>query len=85
MFNELKIIFFRYVDISDVLIREARLPRKYRVCDNVDLEIILTEYENYYKMKFQKYFEPQSGKLFRQLPRGITLAYDLCLGHSREH
>ncbi|XP_048265420.1 LOW QUALITY PROTEIN: katanin p60 ATPase-containing subunit A-like 2 [Bombus terrestris] len=37
------------------LIREARLPRKYRVCDNVDLEIILTEYENYYKMKFQKY------------------------------
>ncbi|XP_050599856.1 katanin p60 ATPase-containing subunit A-like 2 [Bombus affinis] len=44
-----------YVDVSDVLIREARLPRKYRVCDNVDLEIILTEYENYYKMKFQNY------------------------------
>ncbi|XP_050575614.1 katanin p60 ATPase-containing subunit A-like 2 [Bombus affinis] len=44
-----------YVDISDVLIREARLSRKYRVCDNVNLEIILREYENYYKMKFQKY------------------------------
>ncbi|XP_068987924.1 katanin p60 ATPase-containing subunit A-like 2 isoform X2 [Bombus flavifrons] len=46
---------YRNKDISDVLIREARLPLEYRVCDNIDLEIIVAEYENYYKMKFQKY------------------------------
>lgn len=43
------------MDISDVLIREARLPLEYRVGDNIDLEIIVAEYENYYKIKFQKY------------------------------
>ncbi|KOX77744.1 Katanin p60 ATPase-containing subunit A-like 2 [Melipona quadrifasciata] len=37
------------------LLREARLTQEYRVCDNIDLKIIITEYENYYKMKFQKY------------------------------
>ncbi|XP_050493914.1 katanin p60 ATPase-containing subunit A-like 2 isoform X2 [Bombus huntii] len=45
----------RYIDISDVLFREARLSPEHRVCDNIDLEIIVAEYENYYKMKFQKY------------------------------
>uniref|UniRef100_UPI00143CB5A3 katanin p60 ATPase-containing subunit A-like 2 n=1 Tax=Bombus vancouverensis nearcticus TaxID=2705178 RepID=UPI00143CB5A3 len=44
-----------YIDISDVLFREARLSPEHRVCDNIDLEIIVAEYENYYKMKFQKY------------------------------
>ncbi|XP_043583432.1 katanin p60 ATPase-containing subunit A-like 2 isoform X2 [Bombus pyrosoma] len=44
-----------YIDVSDVLFREARLPLEYRICDNIDLEIIVAEYENYYKMKFQKY------------------------------
>ncbi|XP_050495725.1 katanin p60 ATPase-containing subunit A-like 2 isoform X5 [Bombus huntii] len=45
----------RYIDVSDVLFREARLSPEHRVCDNIDLEIIVAEYENYYKMKFQKY------------------------------
>nr|XP_033199946.1 katanin p60 ATPase-containing subunit A-like 2 [Bombus vancouverensis nearcticus] len=44
-----------YIDISDVLFREARLSPEHRICDNIDLEIIVAEYENYYKMKFQKY------------------------------
>ncbi|XP_033363093.1 katanin p60 ATPase-containing subunit A-like 2 [Bombus vosnesenskii] len=44
-----------YIDVSDVLFREARLSPERRVCDNIDLEIIVAEYENYYKMKFQKY------------------------------
>ncbi|XP_060831760.1 katanin p60 ATPase-containing subunit A-like 2 [Bombus pascuorum] len=54
-FNQLKTIFFRYINISDVLFREARLSLEHRICDNIDLEIIVTEYENYYKMRFQKY------------------------------
>ncbi|XP_033363293.1 katanin p60 ATPase-containing subunit A-like 2 [Bombus vosnesenskii] len=43
------------MDVSDVLFREARLSPEHRVCDNIDLEIIVAEYENDYKMKFQKY------------------------------
>ncbi|KAK1116750.1 hypothetical protein K0M31_018139 [Melipona bicolor] len=44
-----------YVQTNVALLREARLTQEYRVCDNIDLKIIITEYENYYKMKFQKY------------------------------
>lgn len=29
--------------------------RKFEVCDNVDLEMVLMEYENYHYVKFQKY------------------------------
>uniref|UniRef100_A0A3B5L792 Katanin p60 subunit A-like 2 n=1 Tax=Xiphophorus couchianus TaxID=32473 RepID=A0A3B5L792_9TELE len=29
--------------------------KKFEVCDNVDLEIVLMEYENYHYVKFQKY------------------------------
>ena len=35
-------------------------------------------------MKRQQFYLPQSGKLVTQLPRGITFAYDLRLGHSRD-
>ncbi|KAF3426690.1 hypothetical protein E2986_05722 [Frieseomelitta varia] len=44
-----------YVQTNVALLREARLTQEYRVCDNIDLKIIIAEYENYYKMKFQKY------------------------------
>ncbi|XP_033361611.1 katanin p60 ATPase-containing subunit A-like 2, partial [Bombus vosnesenskii] len=33
----------RYIDVSDVLFREARLSLEHRVCDNIDLEIIVAE------------------------------------------
>ena len=33
-------------------------------------------------MKHLKFCEPWSGKLVRQLRRGVTFAYDLYLGHS---
>ena len=36
-------------------------------------------------MKRQPFYLPQSGKLVTQLPGGITFAYDLRLGHSRDH
>ena len=36
-------------------------------------------------MKFQKCFEPETYKSVSQLLEGITYAYDLCLGHSRDY
>ncbi|XP_044744285.1 katanin p60 ATPase-containing subunit A-like 2 [Coccinella septempunctata] len=41
----------------DALKTEAQLNDQFTVCDNVDLDIILQEYQSYYNMKFQK--EPQ--------------------------
>ena len=35
-------------------------------------------------MKHQPFYLPRSGKLVTQLPGGITFAYDLRLGHSRD-
>ena len=36
-------------------------------------------------MELQQFGRPQSGKLVRQLPSGITFAYNLRLGHSSDH
>ncbi|XP_071588392.1 katanin p60 ATPase-containing subunit A-like 2 isoform X2 [Heliangelus exortis] len=45
-----------YVDAANALERETKLSlRGFEVCDNVDLETILMEYESYYYVKFQKY------------------------------
>ncbi|XP_039589299.1 katanin p60 ATPase-containing subunit A-like 2 isoform X3 [Passer montanus] len=45
-----------YVDAANALERETKLClRGFEVCDNVDLETILMEYESYYFVKFQKY------------------------------
>ncbi|XP_051498459.1 katanin p60 ATPase-containing subunit A-like 2 isoform X2 [Apus apus] len=45
-----------YVDAANALEQETRLSlRGFEVCDNVDLETILMEYESYYFVKFQKY------------------------------
>ncbi|TNN11209.1 Katanin p60 ATPase-containing subunit A-like 2 [Schistosoma japonicum] len=45
-----------YVESATSLSRETNLDfRKYEVCDNVDLETVLLEYESYYYIKFQKY------------------------------
>ncbi|XP_054843085.1 katanin p60 ATPase-containing subunit A-like 2 [Eublepharis macularius] len=45
-----------YVDAANALEQEAKLGlRRFEVCDNVDLETILMEYESYYYVKFQKY------------------------------
>ena len=35
-------------------------------------------------MKRQPFYLPRSGKLVTQLPGGITFAYDLSLGRSRD-
>lgn len=57
-----------YVDSAQSLARETNIDlSKYEVCDNIDLETILMEYESYYYVKFSKYpkitkkLGPQSG------------------------
>uniref|UniRef100_A0AAR5Q6H2 AAA+ ATPase domain-containing protein n=1 Tax=Dendroctonus ponderosae TaxID=77166 RepID=A0AAR5Q6H2_DENPD len=40
---------------ADALLKEARLDDGYQVCENVELDIILQEYQSYYYTKFQKY------------------------------
>ncbi|XP_077139329.1 katanin p60 ATPase-containing subunit A-like 2 isoform X2 [Ranitomeya variabilis] len=45
-----------YVDSANALEQESKLSlRRFEVCDNIDLETILMEYESYYYVKFQKY------------------------------
>ncbi|XP_023959152.2 katanin p60 ATPase-containing subunit A-like 2 isoform X2 [Chrysemys picta bellii] len=45
-----------YVDAANALEQETQLAiRRFEVCDNIDLETILMEYESYYYVKFQKY------------------------------
>ncbi|XP_018416515.1 PREDICTED: katanin p60 ATPase-containing subunit A-like 2 [Nanorana parkeri] len=45
-----------YVDTANTLEQEAKISmRRLEVCDNIDLETILMEYESYYFIKFQKY------------------------------
>lgn len=38
-----------------MLVAEAQLSEDVRVCDNIDLEMIFTEYDSYYHIKFNKY------------------------------
>lgn len=46
----------RYIDAANALEQETKLGlQRFEVCDNVDLETILMEYESYYFIKFQKY------------------------------
>ncbi|KAI1240270.1 hypothetical protein IHE44_0011729 [Lamprotornis superbus] len=45
-----------YVDAANALEQETKLGlRGFEVCDNIDLQTILMEYESYYFVKFQKY------------------------------
>ena len=56
--------FFRYVDTANSLDKETRFGlRRFEVCDNVDLDTVLMEYESFYFIKFQKY-----PKLTKKIP-----------------
>ncbi|KAL3313703.1 Katanin p60 ATPase-containing subunit A-like 2 [Cichlidogyrus casuarinus] len=49
-------ILIRYVESANSLSKETNLDfKKYDVCDNVDLETVLMEYESYYFVKFNKF------------------------------
>ncbi|XP_022918170.2 katanin p60 ATPase-containing subunit A-like 2 [Onthophagus taurus] len=43
------------MDSYQSLSNEAQLTNQYEVCDNIDLDIILQEYQSYYFTKFNKY------------------------------
>ncbi|NWI11550.1 KATL2 protein, partial [Crypturellus soui] len=60
-----------YIDAANALEQETKLGlRGFEVCDNIDLETILMEYESYYFVKFQKY--PKITK--KVLDTGMCLA-----------
>lgn len=40
---------------ADTLIKEAQLDCSFQLCENVELDVILQEYQSYYHTKFQKY------------------------------
>lgn len=46
----------RYVESANILSKETNLDMtRYDVCDNIDLETVIMEYESYYFVRFQKY------------------------------
>lgn len=47
---------FSYAETARSFERETNLDlRKYDVCDNIDLDTVLQEYESYYFVRFNKY------------------------------
>jgi katanin p60 ATPase-containing subunit A1 len=48
--------FKRYAETARSFEKETNLDlRKYDVCDNIDLDTVLQEYESYYYVRFSKY------------------------------
>ncbi|KAJ8941357.1 hypothetical protein NQ314_010420 [Rhamnusium bicolor] len=45
----------KLVTAAEALQNEAQLNNQYQTCENIDLDIILQEYQSYYYTKFQKY------------------------------
>jgi katanin p60 ATPase-containing subunit A1 len=57
-----------YIDAATKLVHEAgQVITKFEVADNMDLTLILGEYESYYEMRFDK-----KPKLIRKLDEGST-------------
>lgn len=57
-----------YIDAATKLVQEAgQVITKFEVADNMDLTLILGEYESYYEMRFDK-----KPKLIRKLDEGST-------------
>uniref|UniRef100_A0A4W4GUV6 Katanin p60 ATPase-containing subunit A-like 2 n=1 Tax=Electrophorus electricus TaxID=8005 RepID=A0A4W4GUV6_ELEEL len=61
-----------YLDAANALEQETSFGlRRFEVCDNVDLDTILMEYESFYFVKFQKY-----PKITKKLPEQGRCDYD---------
>ncbi|CAG9861659.1 unnamed protein product [Phyllotreta striolata] len=58
----------KYFEAADALRDEAQLVADYQVCENVDLDIVLQEYQSYYFARFQKY--PKIVKKIEDAPTG---------------
>jgi katanin p60 ATPase-containing subunit A1 len=46
---------FRFFDTAQCFSNEAHLTNQYQICDNIDLGIIVQDFETYYYVRFQKY------------------------------
>ncbi|XP_023726672.1 katanin p60 ATPase-containing subunit A-like 2 isoform X1 [Cryptotermes secundus] len=44
-----------FFDTAECLSNEAHLTNQYQICDNIDLGIIVQDFETYYYVRFQKY------------------------------
>ncbi|XP_066150064.1 katanin p60 ATPase-containing subunit A-like 2 [Euwallacea fornicatus] len=40
---------------AEALVKETQLDTSYQLCENVELDVVLQEYQSYYYTKFQKY------------------------------
>lgn len=45
----------RFFDTAECFSNEAHLTNQYQICDNIDLGIIVQDFETYYYVRFQKY------------------------------
>ncbi|KAJ8304526.1 hypothetical protein KUTeg_018109 [Tegillarca granosa] len=79
-----------YLDSAQSLAKETNIDlSRYEVCDNIDLETILMEYESYYYVKFAKYPKvtkklTQSGKLkYVQTMKFMSFKFILKAGDRR--
>ncbi|XP_015606634.1 katanin p60 ATPase-containing subunit A-like 2 [Cephus cinctus] len=45
----------RFTECADALAKEAHLSKDVKLCDNIDLDIVLLEYSDYYYAKYQRY------------------------------
>ena len=73
----------RYMDAARTLDQETSVGlRRFEVCDNVDLETVLMEYESYYYIKFQKH--PKLTKKVLE-PGGVTHSHTHTLTHTHTH
>ena len=61
------IFFLRYIESAQSLSKETNIDlNRFSVCDNVDLETVLMDYESFYFTKFSRY--PKITK--KQAPTG---------------
>ncbi|KAG5272328.1 hypothetical protein AALO_G00164250 [Alosa alosa] len=75
-----------YVDTANSLDKETRFGlRRFEVCDNVDLDTVLMEYESFYFVKFQKYPKltkklPEQGERGERMARSCGKKRTPCIG-----
>lgn len=55
---------------AETLIVEAHLANDYKVCDNIDLEIVYQEYCNYFLLKYNKH--PMVCKKIEKFNNGVS-------------
>ena len=68
-------LYARYVESAQSLSRETNIDlNRYEVCDNVDLETVLMEYESFYYIKFARY--PKITKKLSQSGRDCLVFFD---------